>query len=73
MYFNVNCNVFCKLINVHLLVSELYIYQNARCNNKKKTFISTFKITYTFHLPATACCMDSLLDTVHSVFLLLVT
>ena len=30
-------NVFFKLIKVHLLVSELYIYQNARCNDKKKT------------------------------------
>ena len=26
MYFNVNFNVFFKLIKVHLLVSELYIY-----------------------------------------------
>jgi hypothetical protein len=25
---------FIKLIKVHLLVSELYIYQNARCNDK---------------------------------------
>ena len=33
---NVNFNVFFKLINVHLLVSELYIYQTARCNDKKK-------------------------------------
>jgi hypothetical protein len=35
VHFNVNFNVFFKLIKVHLLVSELYIYQNARCNNKK--------------------------------------
>ena len=34
MYFNVNFNVLFKLIKVHLLVSELYMYQNARCNNK---------------------------------------
>ena len=27
---------FFKLIKGHLLVSELYIHQNARCNNKKK-------------------------------------
>ena len=27
---------FFKLIKVHLLVSELYIYQNARCNDQKK-------------------------------------
>jgi len=26
--------VFFKLIKVHLLVSELYIYQTARCNDK---------------------------------------
>jgi len=32
MYFN----VFFKLTNVHLLVSELYIYENARYNDKKK-------------------------------------
>jgi len=34
MYFDVNFSVFFKLIKVHLLVSELYIYQNARCNDK---------------------------------------
>ena len=26
-----------KLIKVHFLVSELYMYQNARCNGKKKS------------------------------------
>ena len=36
MYFNVNFKVFFKLIKVHLLVSELYIHQNARCKYKKK-------------------------------------
>ena len=36
MYFNVNFNVFFKLITVHLFVSELYIYKNARCKDKKK-------------------------------------
>ena len=36
MYYNVNFNVLFKLIKVHLMVSELYIYQNARCNDKKK-------------------------------------
>jgi len=35
VYFNVNFNVFFKLTEVHLLVSELYIYQNARCNDTK--------------------------------------
>jgi len=34
VYLNVNFNVFFKLIKVHLLVSELYIHQNARCNDK---------------------------------------
>ena len=27
---------FLKLKKVHLLVNELYIYQNARCNDKKR-------------------------------------
>ena len=35
VYFNVNFNVFFKIKKVHLLVSELYMYQNARCNDKK--------------------------------------
>jgi len=35
VYFNVNFNVFFKLIIVHLLVSEFYIHQNVRCNDKK--------------------------------------
>jgi len=34
VYFKINFNVFFKLIKVHLLVSELYIYQNARRNDK---------------------------------------
>ena len=37
MYFNVNFNVFFKLIKVHFLVSELYIYQNARYNEKESS------------------------------------
>ena len=37
MYFDVNFNVFFKLIKVHLLVNEIYIYQNARCNDKNCT------------------------------------
>jgi hypothetical protein len=39
VYFNVNFNVFFKIKKVHLLVSELYIYQNARCNDKNKNFL----------------------------------
>ena len=49
MYFNVNFNMFFKLIKVHLLVSELYVYQNARCNDKKISFrdvITQFDCTY---------------------------
>jgi len=39
VYFDVNFNVFFKLIKVHLLVSELYIYQNVRCNDKNPPFL----------------------------------
>jgi len=28
--------MFFKLIKVHLLVSELYMYQNARCNDRNR-------------------------------------
>ena len=35
MYFHVEFIMFFKLIKVHLLVSELYIYQNVRCNDNK--------------------------------------
>ena len=44
MYFNVNFNVSFKLIKVHLLVSKLNIYQNARCKIKKKKHAFTLKI-----------------------------
>jgi len=43
VYFNVNFNAFFKLIKVHLLVSELNVYQNARCNDKKKIILSTLR------------------------------
>ena len=46
MYFNVNFNVFFELIKVHLLVSELYIYQNARCNDRKSKSIFEFLNLY---------------------------
>jgi len=43
VYFDVNFNVFFKLIKVHLLVSELYVHQNAGCNDKiKQTVLVTF-------------------------------
>ena len=48
VYFNVN---FIKLIKVHLLVSELYIYQNARCNDKKKLPFQSLRYTKTLNLP----------------------
>jgi len=35
VYFNINFNVFFKLIKVLLLVSEIYMHQNGRCNDKK--------------------------------------
>ena len=38
MYFIVNFNVFFKLIKVHSLVSELFVYQNAQCNDKNFLF-----------------------------------
>jgi len=37
--------MFFKLIKVHLLVSELYIYQKVRCNDIKKI------VTLFLHLP----------------------
>ena len=42
MYFNVNFNVFFKLIKVHFLVRKRYVYQNARWN-KKKMALQSFK------------------------------
>jgi len=39
VYFDVNFNVFFKLIKVHLLVSELYIHQNAQCNDKNEMLV----------------------------------
>ena len=45
-------NVFFNLIKVHLLVSELNIYQSARCNDKKKNLIT---ILFNFYaLPVSA-------------------
>ena len=47
MYFNVNFNVFFKLIKVHLLVSELYMYQNPRRNDKTKAILCLSKVHLT--------------------------
>ena len=54
MYFNVNFNVLFKLIKVCLLVSELYIYENARSNDKKKSIKTTFQ-----YLSTSATCLIS--------------
>ena len=35
VYFNVNFNMFFKLIKVHLLARKIYMHQNACCNNEK--------------------------------------
>ena len=45
MYFNANFKVFFKLKKLHLLVRKLYIYQNARCNNKNNKKIVFLLIT----------------------------
>jgi len=48
VYFNVNFNVFFK-IKECFFVSELYIHQNAWCNNKNSVlFISLFIMVATF-------------------------
>jgi len=38
VYVNVNFNCFFKLIKVHFLVSELYINQNTRRNDKNNLY-----------------------------------
>ena len=38
MYFNINFNEFFKLIKAHLLLTELYVYQNARSIYKNSLF-----------------------------------
>ena len=60
MYFNVNFNVFFKLIKVHLLVSELYIYQNARCNDKNCLYPLYYKL---INLRVDTSCMNSDINT----------
>ena len=47
MYFDVNFNMFFKIMKLHLLVSELHIHQTARCNNKKKcVFVGPVNLIY---------------------------
>ena len=70
MYFNVNFNVFFKLIKVHLLVSELYIYQNARCNDKH--FLkNNFKIYTKIDNKTAATCFDAVTPSSGSTLLVL--
>ena len=45
MYFNVNFNVFFKLIKVHLLVSELYIIRLHGARIKKNNQLRLFRET----------------------------
>ena len=44
MYFNVNFNVFFKLIKVHLLVSELYMISKMHGATIKKIDITNYSI-----------------------------
>ena len=57
--FNVNFNVFFKLIKVHLLVSERYMCQNARCNNKDCHCMFTQGVTYLHNQIVTDRLLDS--------------
>ena len=57
VYFNVNFNVFFKLIRVHLLVSELYIHQNARCNDKESHILICIPIFSISTLLRTCVCL----------------
>ena len=68
MYFNVNFNVFFKSIKVHLLVSELYIYQNARCNDKKKLKIAISLIVFFGFLRRVVKCSDISEESTASIF-----
>ena len=72
MCFNVNFNVFFKLIKVHLLVSELYIYQNAQCNDKKKTpkIFHIFRHPLHKHITEPKTVQSICLDTVHNTELI---
>ena len=40
--------MFFKLIKAHLLVSEIYIYQNGRCNDKNKQIMNEERERYVF-------------------------
>jgi len=43
VHFNVNFNVFCKLIKVHLLVRELYIRMQGATVKKKSRVMVAFE------------------------------
>ena len=51
MYFNVNFNVFFKLIKVHLLMSELYIFQCLNSHKKVASQMIVVFTVYTFFAP----------------------
>ena len=69
MHFNVNFNVFFLKLKVHLLVSELYIYQNARCKKKK----IRLNMLYLCNVLAVSChCQDTvylLYSSFHRLFI----
>ena len=59
MYFNVNFNVFFKLIKVHLLMSELYIYGvNVFSVVSKMLHILKLSILYIFKSTYTVYCAN---------------
>ena len=53
MYFNINFNVFFKIIKVHLLVSELYIIRYVFTFGVHVAVRSTKILIVEFTLPAT--------------------
>ena len=58
MYFNVNFNVFFKLIKVHLLVSEMYIHSNVlKLESNKLESIKSVKVTLVHALRLCTDCM----------------
>jgi len=52
--FKVNFYVFFKLIKVHFLVSELYIRQNALCNDKNRLNMYSINLHWSRRSTATA-------------------
>jgi len=51
VYFNVNFNVFFKVIKVHFLVSELYIYYAYTLQTCRKKFVDFWFCFTSFFMP----------------------